>query len=165
MIPDRNTDGRCSSRGSVCGCPDVGWYIAGASDGACVDHYDYEDSAGRPYTGLYQQQDGQWIYVKNGAWAYDYTGFVAKDGDWWYVENGRITFHCNGLVRGLVNGNDTWWYVTGSKVNFCNTVASNACGWWKITNGRVDLIFRSGRKRLWLVEDHQWSGGFWLCRL
>ena len=91
-----------------------------------VDHYDYEDSAGRPYTGLYQQQDGQWIYVKNGSWAYDYTGFVAKDGDWWYVENGRITFHCNGLVRGLVNGNDTWWYVTGSKVNFCNTVASNA---------------------------------------
>ena len=106
-----------------------------------VDHYDYEDSAGRPYTGLYQQQDGQWIYVKNGAWAYDYTGFVAKDGDWWYVENGRITFHCNGLVRGLVNGNDTWWYVTGSKVNFCNTVASNACGWWKITNGRVDFDF------------------------
>ena len=106
-----------------------------------VDHYDYEDSAGRPYTGLYQQQDGQWIYVKNGAWAYDYTGFVAKDGDWWYVENGRITFQCNGLVRGLVNGNDTWWYVTGSKVNFCNTVASNACGWWKITNGRVDFDF------------------------
>ena len=102
-----------------------------------VDHYDYEDSAGRPYTGLYQQQDGQWIYVKNGAWAYDYTGFVAKDGDWWYVENGRITFHCNGLV----SGNDTWWYVTGSKVNFCNTVASNACGWWKITNGRVDFDF------------------------
>lgn len=106
-----------------------------------VDHYDYEDSAGRPYTGLYQQQDGQWIYVKNGSWAYDYTGFVAKDGDWWYVENGRITFHCNGLVRGLVNGNDTWWYVTGSKVNFCNTVASNAWGWWKITNGRLDFDF------------------------
>ena len=106
-----------------------------------VDHYDYEDSAGRPYTGLYQQQDGQWIYVKNGSWAYDYTGFVAKDGDWWYVENGRITFHCNGLVRGLVNGNDTWWYVTGSKVNFCNTVASNACGWWKITNGAVDFAY------------------------
>lgn len=80
-----------------------------------VDHYDYEDSAGRPYTGLYQQQDGQWIYVKNGSWAYDYTGFVAKDGD--------------------------WWYVTGSKVNFCNTVASNAWGWWKITNGRVDFDF------------------------
>ncbi|WP_294900958.1 sialate O-acetylesterase [uncultured Eubacterium sp.] len=106
-----------------------------------VDHYDYEDASGRPYTGLYQQQDGQWIYVKNGSWAYDHTGFVVKDGDWWYVENGRITFTCNGLVKGLVNGNDTWWYVTGSRVNFCDTVASNAYGWWKITNGRVDFDF------------------------
>lgn len=106
-----------------------------------VDHYDYEDASGRPYTGLYQQADGQWIYVKNGSWAPDYTGFVQKDNDWWYVENGRITFTCYGLVKGLANGSNSWWYVTGSRISFCSTVAENAYGWWKITNGQVDFNF------------------------
>ena len=106
-----------------------------------VDHYDYEDSAGRPYTGLYQQQDGQWIYVKTdpGHMIIPVLSQKMAIGGMWKTAGSRSIVTKFG--KGLVNGNDTWWYVTGSKVNFCNTVASNACGWWKITNGRVDFDF------------------------
>ena len=62
-------------------------------------------------TGLYKI-NGTWYYIKNGAWALNYTGMATNSAGTWFVQSGIITFHYTGTV--IINGNR--YTVKNSKV-------------------------------------------------
>ena len=106
-----------------------------------LDEWDFSAELGTNYTGLYEDQNGVWVYVKNGKADFTYTGFVRNENGWWYVERGVITFQKKDVIQGTVNGNYGWWYVNGSKVQFVDSVEQNSSGWWYIRNGKVDFNY------------------------
>ncbi len=84
-----------------------------------------------------------WYYVKNGKVDFTYTGFASNEKGDWYVKDGCVKFDVNNVIKDTTGAlsRGTWYYVTGSKVTYTNTVAKNANGWWKITNGKVDFNY------------------------
>ena len=99
-----------------------------------------------------------WYYVKNGKVDFTYTGFASNEKGDWYVKDGCVKFDVNDVIKdttgALSRGN--WYYVTGSKVTYTNTVAKNANGWWKITNGKVDFSYTGIAKNAngwWRIVD------------
>ena len=84
-----------------------------------------------------------WYYVKNGKVDFTYTGFASNEKGDWYVKDGCVKFDVNDVIKDTTGAlsRGTWYYVTGSKVTYTNTVAKNANGWWKITNGKVDFNY------------------------
>ena len=105
-----------------------------------LDEWDYSAELGSSYTGLYED-NGTWVYVKNGKADFNYTGFVQNENGWWYVEKGVITFKKKDVIKGTVNGQTAWWYVNDSKVQFVNSVEKNSNGWWYIHGGKVDFNY------------------------
>ena len=87
------------------------------------------------YTGLVNE-NGNWLYYKNGAADASYTGLCQYNGAWWYVKNGKVDFSASGLCK----YNSAWWYVYGGKVNFSATGLCKYNGsWWYVRNGKVDF--------------------------
>ena len=87
------------------------------------------------YTGLVNE-NGSWLYYKNGAADASYTGLCQYNGSWWYVKNGKVDFSASGLCK----YNSAWWYVYGGKVNFSATGLCKYNGsWWYVKNGKVDF--------------------------
>ena len=84
-----------------------------------------------------------WYYVRNGKVDFTYNGFASNEHGDWYVVDGTVRFNVNDVIKDTTGalGKGTWYYVVGSKVTYTNTVAKNANGWWKITNGKVDFNY------------------------
>ena len=105
--------------------------------------YYYKDNkVATDVTTVAHNQNG-WFYVKDGKVDFSYTGFASNEIGDWYVEDGCVNFDVNDIIKdttgALSEGN--WYYVIESKVTYTNTVALNAAGWWKITNGIVDFDY------------------------
>ena len=99
-----------------------------------------------------------WYYVKNGKVDFTYTGFASNEKGDWYVKDGCVKFDVNNVIKDTTGAlsRGTWYYVTGSKVTYTNTVAKNANGWWKITNGKVDFNYTGVAKNQngwWRIVD------------
>ena len=99
-----------------------------------------------------------WYYVKNGKVDFTYTGFASNEKGDWYVKDGCVKFDVNDVIKDTTGAlsRGTWYYVTGSKVTYTNTVAKNANGWWKITNGKVDFNYTGVAKNQngwWRIVD------------
>lgn len=110
-----------------------------------LDEWDYSMELGTSYTGLYDD-NGEWIYVRNGKADFTYSGFIKNENEWWYVENGRVSLQKKDVIQGTVNGESGWWFVSGSKVQFVDSVEKNSNGWWRIVNGKVDFNCNSVEK-------------------
>ena len=106
-----------------------------------LDEWDYSVDLGTNFTGLHKDENGTWVYVRNGKVDFGYTGFVKNENGWWYVENGVITFQKKDVVKGNVSGVYAWWYVKDSKVQFVDSVEKNSNGWWYIHDGKVDFNY------------------------
>ena len=111
-----------------------------------LDEWDYSAELGTNFTGLHKDENGTWVYVRNGKVDFGYTGFAQNDNGWWYVENGVITFQKQDVIKGTVNDEYTWWYVKDSKVQFVDSVEKNSNGWWRIVSGKVDFNCNSVEK-------------------
>ncbi len=56
------------------------------------------------FKGLTRTDDGNWLYMVNGAFDATYTGVAKLNSSWMYVENGVVNFRYSGTVK--VNGTD-----------------------------------------------------------
>ena len=100
------------------------------------------------YTGdtVAQNSNGWWA-IRGGKVDFNYTGFAANANGWWYAEKGQVTFKKNDIISGKANtdpkaaGIDGWWLVKNSQVVKETTVASNAYGWWRVEDGKVNFEF------------------------
>ncbi len=97
-------------------------------------------AAGKNYTGVAQQSDGNWYYFKNGVVQTSYTGIQNNQHGWWRIENGKVNFDATGVYQNE-NG---WWRVENGKVNFnASGIFQNTYGWWRVENGKVDFTAQS----------------------
>ena len=99
-----------------------------------------------------------WYYVENGKVDFNYTGFASNENGDWYVVEGTVGFNVNDVIKDTTGalGKGNWYYVVDSKVTYTDTVAKNANGWWKITNGKVDFDYTGIAKNQngwWRIVD------------
>ena len=99
-----------------------------------------------------------WYYVRNGKVDFTYNGFASNEHGDWYVVDGTVRFNVNDVIKDTTGalGKGNWYYVVDSKVTYTNTVAKNANGWWKITNGKVDFNYTGVAKNQngwWRIVD------------
>ena len=99
-----------------------------------------------------------WYYVRNGKVDFTYNGFASNEHGDWYVVDGTVRFNVNDVIKDTTGalGKGNWYYVVDSKVTYTNTVAKNANGWWKITNGKVDFNYTGIAKNQngwWRIVD------------
>ncbi|MDN0060320.1 transglutaminase domain-containing protein [Mediterraneibacter glycyrrhizinilyticus] len=113
-----------------------------------------DDSTYFTGTGFALMEDGSYFYVVNGKWSNSFKGVVKvtnlkeSNGQWWLVQKGK--FAPIDTVAQNANG---WWKITDGKVDFSYTgLAENANGWWKITDGKVDFDYNGFAKN---------SSGWW----
>ena len=99
-----------------------------------------------------------WYYVRDGKVDFKYNGFASNEHGDWYVVDGTVKFNVNDVIKDTTGalGKGNWYYVVDSKVTYTNTVAKNANGWWKITNGKVDFNYTGIAKNQngwWRIVD------------
>ena len=124
-----------------------------------LDEWDYSAELGTNFTGLHKDENGTWVYVRNGKVDFGYTGFVKNENGWWYVENGQVTYNKNDVIKGNVNGVNAWWHVVNSKVTRDTTVAKNSNGWWYIRGGKVDFGYNGN---VWYHGHNYWVSNGWI---
>ena len=120
-------------------------YADGLSDVKDADgnwYYYKDNKVATDVTTVAKNKNG-WYYVENGKVDFNYTGFASNENGDWYVVDGCVKFDVNDVIKDTTGAlsKGTWYYVTDSKVTYTNTVAKNANGWWKITDGKVDFSY------------------------
>ena len=89
------------------------------------------------YTGLYYDNVYGWWLVREGKVDWEYDGlFCDKEVGWWLIKDGTVRSDYNGLYNDATYG---WWLIKDGGVDFAMTGLYNDanCGWWLISSGRV----------------------------
>ena len=93
------------------------------------------------FTGVAQSTSGNWVFVRKGRWDYSYTGVAqSSTGNWVFVRKGRWDYSYTGVAQSTT-GN--WVFVKKGRVDFSYTgVAQSTTGNWVfVRKGRVDFNY------------------------
>ena len=107
-------------------------------------------------TGVYQADDGNWYYYKNGKKDTTFNGLAKNSYGVWYCKNGKVQFDTTGVIESKSTYNG-WYYVKKGQLQTGQvTVKSNSNGWWYINkDGKVDFSFNGLAKN---------ENGVWYCK-
>ncbi len=103
--------------------------------------YKWKTPVDGSYTGLAQEEDGTWFYVKNGRIDWGFCGLINYWGTWFYVNDGYIDWsYCN-----LVQNYGMWFYVDHGKISWTTDTLAQVNGqgqWYKVTDSMIDWGFK-----------------------
>ena len=89
------------------------------------------------YTGISKQEDGSYVYAKNGDIETGMTGFRKSpdDSNWWYFVEGKFD---TGYCGAAKNGNELWYVTNGIHDTSYTGTGKDSRGWCYFTDGSVN---------------------------
>ena len=124
-------------------------YASVNPDGSNPEEFDAEKTKSYkwfcyPYGEELKNEDGRWVYYRNGRKDSSFYGFVDYDGSKFIVANGAVVSSKNGLVQDP-NDKDVWYFCAGGKVvtNKSGLVQYPAKEdkWFIVENGKLDTTY------------------------
>ncbi|MCR5129561.1 MAG: pre-peptidase C-terminal domain-containing protein [Lachnospiraceae bacterium] len=120
----------------------AGTYYVKVTRGFRYSNYDYELLIEAEETkladGFHMDENGDYVYIKNGEVATDMNGFVDYDGSKFFLVKGKVDKNADGLVQDIVNKDD-WYYCSKGQAQTQYTGLAEYDGkWFYVEKGKLN---------------------------